>query len=112
MFRTATLKSLMAVSAVALVAACAQPQADEGAAMTTVTVDQLNAGVSRSATPRHVSSGSTTPKCGIGTMWSPTLPVACVAKGVPRCRLSWWPKKSKSTQVWVERPSIPPKSEP
>lgn len=36
-----TLKSLMAVSAVALVAACAQPQADEGK----ITLDQLNAGV-------------------------------------------------------------------
>lgn len=45
MIRSVTLKSLMAVSAVALVAACAQPAADEGAAMTTVTVDQLNAGV-------------------------------------------------------------------
>jgi hypothetical protein len=46
MIRRTTLKTLMAVSAVALVAACAQPQADPGSAMTTVTVDQLNSGVS------------------------------------------------------------------
>ncbi|MFA7428863.1 MAG: hypothetical protein WCZ23_01770 [Rhodospirillaceae bacterium] len=46
MINRITLKSLMAVSAVALVAACAQPAADEGAAMTTVTIDQLNSGVS------------------------------------------------------------------
>ena len=37
--------------------------------------------VRRSARVRQSSIPSTTPRCGIGTMWSPTLPVLVVAKG-------------------------------
>ena len=41
-----------------------------------------------------------------------TRPVRVVAKGSPRCRESWWPKKSKSTQRSSVRPSGQPNSPP
>ena len=48
----------------------------------------------------------------MGTMWSPTRPVFVTGKGSPRCSEIWWPKKSKSTQVSVLRPSLQPSSVP
>ena len=35
-----------------------------------------------------------------------------VRNGSPRCSESWWPKKSKSTQVSVLRPSRQPSTPP
>ena len=39
-------------------------------------------------------------------------PVAALVNGVPRCSEIWWPKKSKSTQVSVLRPSVQPSTPP
>ena len=53
------------------------------------------------------------PKCGIGTRMSSTLPVFWVGVTVPVvCAEIWLPKKSKSTQVSVLRPSRQPRMSP
>src|SRR5439155_863222 len=68
---------------------------------------------SRAASAFHSSIGSTSPKCGTGTLSPSTGLVERLgtASGA-RCATIWWPRRSKSTHSTALRPSAHPSRSP